>query len=458
MQNYRVSIFLNRVIEIGWLLVFGLCPIFFSLICYSDFVISQYFLFCLLTEVILFFCLVKIILTFGGRVSKWRLDPQTLRFIIPACIFIAILGLAVIFSQSPYTSFWGKYSRKMGYLTWLHFFIFFLILFFNIKNNKQIKRVLKTILFSSLMVIVYGFCQFLNFDFVHWLEPPSQTFRIFSTIGQPNFLGSWLILVIPVILYFLIRTSEKFRKNKSVKRQMTSILVVSLLFCAIFSLALTQSRGAWVGLFFSFFFFSIIYNLLKKQKRIASLLIILLAVTVIFVVYMNFNPLYSRSSDSFLVSRFKSLTNLRYSTTGQARIISWQAAWDLIKQKPILGYGPETQFFNFFKYYIPKYALLEKINSYPDRAHNDFLDTLLVSGILGLISYLFLIVSVFYFGLKNIFKSVINYQQSMILCLLTGLTGYLISLQFSFHVVPTAIYFWGYMAIILKVIILDKKV
>jgi len=445
MNKNIVSIFMDKIIEIGWLLVFGICPIFFSLICYSDFVISQYFLFCLLTEVILFFWLIKLVFTFGSRASNWRLGFQ---IILPAFIFIAILGLAIIFSQSPYRSFWGSYSRKMGYLTWLHFFTFFLILFFNLKNNKQIKRILKAILFSSLVVILYGFCQFLGFDFVDWYEPASRTFRIFSTIGQPNFLGSWLLLVIPIIVLFLIHASKKFRKDKSIKQQIIGALIVSLLFLAVFSLALTQSRGAWVGFFFSFFFFSIIYNFLQKQKRLSLLLTILLVIIIIFTVYLNFNPLSPRLNDSFLVSRFKSLTNLRHSITGQVRISDWKIATDLIEQKPILGYGLETQSFNFVKYYEPESALVEKINIYADRAHNDFLDTLLISGVLGLVSYLFLIGSVFYFALKNIFK---NKSRLTILVLLTGLLGYLISLQFSFHVIPTAIYFWGYMAIILKI-------
>ena len=456
MKNSRIFILFDRIIEIGWLLIFAFCPVYFSFICYGSFVISQYFLFCFLTEIILFFWLTKLI--FWGKHSNWMVGLQML---MPAFIFIAILGLAIIFSTSPYSSFFGSYSRKMGYLTWLHFFAFFLILFFNLKSDGQIKRILGAILFSSLVVIVYGVCQFLGFDFAGWSEPASRTFRIFSTIGQPNFLGSWLALVMPIIVWFLMRASEKFKKGKSLKRQINRNLIISLLFFAIFSLVLTQSRGAWVGLFFSFFFFIIVYSFLQKQKRLAMLLTILLVVICVFGVYINFNPLSPKPSDSFLASRFKSLTNLYYSTTGQVRINLWKVAIDLIKQKPVLGYGLETQGFNFVKYYRPEWALVEKINAYADRAHNDFLDTLLVSGGLGLISYLFLIGSVFYFGLRQIFKSTIficpNFsefwgnKQSIILCLLTGLFGYLVSLQFSFHVIPTAIYFWGYMAIILKI-------
>ncbi|MGC9049068.1 MAG: hypothetical protein ACP5IX_02540, partial [Patescibacteria group bacterium] len=105
------------------------------------------------------------------------------------------------------------------------------------------------------------------------------------------------------------------------------------------------------------------------------------------------------------------------------------------------------------------------INSYPNRAHNDFLDTLLVSGLFGLIFYLWLIVSIFYCGLKYIFK-IFNHQipiskqilnsRFMVLALLTGLTGYLISLQFSFHVIQTAVYFWLYLGLVCILTTSDK--
>jgi putative inorganic carbon (HCO3(-)) transporter len=308
-----------------------------------------------------------------------------------------------------------------------------------------------------LIIIVYGFCQFIGFDFLEWSEPPSQTFRIFSTIGQPNFLGSWLLLSLPIIVYFFICSLFKLKKDRGVKQQIKTGLITGLFFSAIFSLALTQSRGAWVGLFFAFFFFSIVYNFLQKQKRLAWLLLILFSLVLIFGTYVNLSPYQLRTesqSDFFLLNRLQGLINLKDSATAQVRLGDWRSAGDLIKQRPWLGYGPETQFLLFPQYYRPESALWEKINAFTDRAHNDFLDTLLTSGIFGLISYLFLIGFVFWQGLKYLFKE--KFELSLLL-LLTGVFGYLISLQFSFHVVPLALYFWGYLALILKIPYLSRE-
>ncbi|MDA2922934.1 O-antigen ligase family protein [Patescibacteria group bacterium AH-259-L07] len=226
--------------------------------------------------------------------------------------------------------------------------------------------------------------------------------------------------------------------------------LAALFFLGILALIFTQSRGGWIGFFFGLFFFTIIFFWIKQYRRFAIFTFAILGISIGALIYFNFYPLEFNSDDTYVERRVKTLTQL--SSTGERRLITWRNSIDLVRQKPLIGYGLEVQKLNFAKYYTPASAALEAINTYPDRAHNDILDTLLISGVLGLMSYLFFICVVFYLALKYIFK---NYggQTSVILVLslLTGIFAYLISLQFSFHVIPAAVYFWGYLAIILKV-------
>ena len=487
------------IIEVGWLLIFGFSPIFFVPIVYAVWQISEYFLFQVLVEIILFVWLLKTIVAW----DRWNIGTLKrvilkIKPVLPAFIFIFILGLSTLFSQSSYYSFWGYYSRKMGYLIWLHFFAFFLILFFNIKNKKQIARILYIIVTTTGVVVVYGFLQIFGLDILPWSEPPSLGYRVFSTFGQPNFLASWLLLAIPIVLWIIFRYSfrshlvlpffstfqNKIKKGSLLKKEQrikeysekfisqlkrSTVLVfkqffirpifLCLFLSAIIILILTQSRGAWVGFFLSFFFFVIIFAWLKKQRRLATLLFVFLVLFSLLVTVLNLYAPPLNVEGSPLMAKIRTMSHL--AEQGRLRFIWWQNSLDLIKQRPILGYGLETQHLNFVRYYQPEFGALEAINKTPDRAHNDILDTVLTSGLLGLISYLFLIISVFYLGLKYIFKKsqVPNPQvpkypstQLMVLVLLAGLIGYLVSLQFSFHVIPTTIYFWGYLAILLKVL------
>ncbi|MBU4369336.1 O-antigen ligase family protein [Patescibacteria group bacterium] len=487
----------NYIIEIGWLLIFAFSPVFFAPFVHGTWQIGESFLFQVLVEILCFVWIIKLIGTpvrlwrTGQALEHWNPSPPLadgagigtlkkiflkLKPVLPAIIFIFILGLAAIFSQSFHYSFWGYYSRKMGYLIWLHFFIFFLILFFNLKTKKQIARIFYIITLTASLVVIYGFLQVFGFDFFNWSEPPSLGYRVFSTLGQPNFLASWLLLSFPAVLWIIFRYSSQhhlkaplfstFKKEKKehldkttntsfLKKVFFRPIFVCLSLLTVIILVLTQSRGGWIGFFLALFFFIIIFSWQKNQKRLAILLFIFLVLFSFFILALNMSPLQIRPTDHLLTARVKTLSHL--TDAGRLRFIWWQNSFDLIKQKPVLGFGPETQHLNFPQYYEPEYAALEGINQMPDRAHNDILDMTLMSGILGLISYLFLIFWVFFSGLKYIFqKSHSEFKvyslRFIVLVLLAGLTGYLISLQFSFHVIPTAVYFWGYLAIILNII------
>ncbi len=453
-MKQRILRAIDLLMEIGWLAIFFFLPLFFFPFVHGSWEISETFLTMTLVEIICFLWLVK-------AVIKWKVDFEfkKIKFILPAVIFIFILGLAMIWTQSPYYSFWGSYVRKMGYLMWLHFFLFFLILFFNLKTSKQIVRVFYVIASVAGIVAVYGFLQVFGMDFFHWSESPSLGHRVFSTFGQPNFLASWLLLALPIILWLFFSISRSLNRsdlaeNNVFKKVFLRPIFICLFLLSLIILVLTQSRGAWIGFFFASFFFIIIFSWQKKKKTLVVFLLIFFILSMVFLTILNARPLMTREGDNPLIVRLKTLSNL--SGAGQLRLIWWKNSLDLIKQRPLLGYGPETQELIFAKYYQPEYAALEGINQMPDRAHNDFLDVLLISGILGLISYMFLIVSVFWLGLKYIFKRTlleftVYGSRFMVLVLLTGLFGYLISLQFSFHFIPAAAYFWAYLAIILKI-------
>ncbi len=451
--------------EIGWLMIFFLLPLFFVPVVYGTWQISGSFLFQTLVEIICFLWLVRII--FGGLTFKKVRPLREIKRILPAIIFISVLGLATIFSQSFYYSFWGYYARKMGYLMWLHLFFFFLILFFNLKNLKQIFRIFYVIIGTAAIAVFYGFLQTLGLDFFRWSESPSISHRVFSTFGQPNFFASWLLLILPIIFWIILRHENHRHLTVPIfstssfsvfKKYFLRPIFTSLFFLTLIILIVTQSRSGWLSFILASFFFIIVFSWFKNRKKLSAILFLFLIFSIIFLTILNLNPLSVGENENPLMVRLKTLSNL--SAAGQLRFFWWKNSVDLIKQKPWLGYGPETFGLNSPKYYQPECAALEGINQIPDRAHNDFLDMLLISGIFGLLSYLFLIGSVFWLGLKYVFKKFqspdypitqSSSAQLAVLFLLTGLLGYLISLQLSFHVISTAVYFWGYLAIIYKI-------
>lgn len=448
---------IDVLMEAIWLAIIFLIPLFFTTTINGVWQISKSILFQSLTTLLVFLWAGKLVFnsSFFQKDKKERnkILKKNFKFIFPVFLYLLILGLAVLFSKSFHNSFWGYYYRKMGYLIYLFFFFFFLVLFFNLKNKKQIQRIFYTILASCFFVILYGFVQFLGVDPFSWSEPYLVSQRIFSSFGQPNFLASWLLLIAPIFIWLFWFYSQKRERKGSFLKIFLRPLIFCFFVLSLITLFLTKSRGAWIGLGLSFLLGLIGFFCLKKKKKIAYGITGFLIIILVLVFLLNLNPLLVNKNDPVLIKRIKSFSHLK--EAGQLRFIFWQDGLDLIKKRPFLGYGLESQKNIYAPYYRPEYAALEAINLMPDRAHNDFIDTTLNAGLIGLLSYLFLLGWVFFFGLKKVFnkKEGFNFEERiMTLVLLIGLLGYLISLQFSFHVVSTAVYFWAYLAVILKIV------
>jgi len=429
----KIKKIIDIVIEALWLAIIFFIPIFLFRECHNIFEIPKNILFQTLTEVLLFFHIVKVII-FRLSGNNWA----KIKSFLPAFIFILILGISTVFSEVKWFSFWGSWERRMGYLAWLHFFLFSLILFLNLKNKKQIYRILISIIFSSILVVFYGLIQSQGLDIFGWTYDPFARGRIFSTIGQPNFLGSWLLLVLPIPLVFLYRRDFKIK-----------VLAIFLFLLLLYVLFLTKSRGAIVGLMALFGFLSFAW-IWKRNKKLVIIPVLCFFFILSLLFFSQSNVQESNQSTVSLpfLARIQSFTNLH--EAGQYRLMHWQASLDLIKQKPILGYGIATQRFNFPKYYQPEFAIYEKPNIYLDYAHNDILDILLSAGFLGLASYLLLVGYVFISGWKYFLKkSERSDSQLIVLALMAGLFGYLVSILFSFHVMSTLLYFWLFLVLII---------
>ena len=68
--------------------------------------------------------------------------------------------------------------------------------------------------------------------------------------------------------------------------------------------------------------------------------------------------------------------------------------------RPLIGYGPESMYVAYNRFYPPLLGHYESRTASPDRSHNETLDSLANTGLLGFAAYLWLFGSVFYFGLS----------------------------------------------------------
>lgn len=235
---------------------------------------------------------------------------------------------------------------------------------------------------ASAFVAGYGIIQYAGWDPLVWSEKTSfPDGRIISTLGQPNFLAHFLVLVIPVSVFLF-----KFSAGR-VKR----FLLAGLILVQVLALVFTFSRAGWLALAAGMFLALAGVFLILKRKRALYILSAAAVVAVIAVLGLNVwssTPSWEDSglSDNPFLSRAAGIANPDQGST-RMRIYYWQASWEEFWQasltRKLVGYGPDTLGNIFAGHYEKDWGIQESLNTYPNRAHNFFFDTLLSFGLVG---------------------------------------------------------------------------
>jgi tetratricopeptide (TPR) repeat protein len=105
--------------------------------------------------------------------------------------------------------------------------------------------------------------------------------------------------------------------------------------------------------------------------------------------------------------------------SGLVRVLIWKGAVDMVTPhepiqypsgqpdrlnllRPLIGYGPESMFVAYNRFYPAYLAHAEARRASPDRSHNETFDALVITGLAGFIAYILLFGSVFYYGYKSL--------------------------------------------------------
>ncbi|MFA5644164.1 MAG: O-antigen ligase family protein [Patescibacteria group bacterium] len=428
MNREKDSSFIDFFIESIYLAIIFLVPIYFGLffITNNPFELHKMVLFRFFLFILVFLSLVKFI-----NLPKFKSVFALLLkkyFYVPLIVILFSL-LSVCWSINPIVSFFGTDVRQMGWLNEFYLFLFFIILVLSLvfsKNKEQkIKRLIITAIISSAVVSFYAVLQFVGIDFLIWDEPVLLTKRAVSTLGQPNFLGSFLLLAIPLSAYFL-------SKSKTI---LSRSLFVVVLFFQIFALISSGSRGAWLSLFLAIALFLFLFYFNYNKRIFYSGLFLLFFLFLILT--FGKNPVSTRFQSAFVFSEGSS----------SVRVSLWESSVKAILKRD-WGYGLENQKEAIIDYYQKDWAIFSKVNVVFDRAHNVFLDIFLTLGLLGFLAYFYF----YFFFFRLIFKNIKeDRKEELTKWIFLALTAYLISLFFNFAVVVTSIYFWFLLAVIVAI-------
>jgi O-antigen ligase/tetratricopeptide (TPR) repeat protein len=287
----------------------------------------------------------------------------------PLNIALMVLGivtlLTAILGHDFQSSFWSGLERMEGFVGLFHGLIFFFVLSNSLKKTEHWH-----ILFLTSCGVA---CVCVGVGVVKELEQIKNGERFFSSIGNPTYLGLYLMLHLFLLGFVLQKTSLKIRG-----------LAIGMTLIFLIGLALSQSRSSIFGLLvgglvlFSFTIFS-----KKVSYKIRWSLAIFLGISILSIGFLLNSGDKSFVKNSTFLSRIVRVATA--SKTGVSRLNNWKVSYEGIKEKPILGWGQENYQYVFAKHFLPE--LYDDAPWY-DRSHNFLLDWLVSGGILGLLSFL----------------------------------------------------------------------
>ncbi|MEK7080433.1 MAG: O-antigen ligase family protein, partial [Patescibacteria group bacterium] len=359
-------------------------------------------------------------------IPKWK-NSAYLPFLTLAAFFITLI-LATFFSEDIRFSIFGSPTRAGGVLNLLFFFIFacFLALFTDENNWKKLFHALFGAGFLASLLAVIQYFNILKNIFLSYEGGGTPSF-----LGNSTFLAIYMIFLVFLSFSFLIQEKEKRKK----------LFYLGLLCLFLFTILITGSRAAYLGLLAGFFFFIFFYPVRKLPEqfsngvysKIKTLKIIaasLLIITILTVLFFNLFPQIAEKNNllKIAVNRL-SIKNVATDLLG-TRLSVWKIGFQMIKDKPLFGWGPENFYIGFDKYYDPAIPGIKSL--WWDRPHNAFLDIAASSGIISLILY-FLFWLILLWQLQR-FKSRqgSNINTYMAHGLQAMFIGYLVALFFNF--------------------------
>lgn len=289
-------------------------------------------------------------------------------------------------------------------------------------SAKMTNRALTAISVSCAVVSLIGILEyFIGSPSAIWQD--STLFsdirgRVVSTFENPNVLGEYLILSIPVSVAMAV-------VSKTIRQRFA--FAVSA-FLGVSCLILTWSRGAWLGIILAAF----ITLLIVSRKWLVAAILAVPAFGVIFA--------YARGT---LMTRLTSITNFSDSSTAY-RINIWKSTLKMLSDTFFYGIGTGT---GAFEKVFPYYAL-PGLTSVP-HSHNLYLQITAETGIFALVAFLAVVFLAGQNTLSFAKSAISKKNRAIALAIFCGLLAFLLQglTDFVFYNYRITLLFWMYLGL-----------
>lgn len=285
----------------------------------------------------------------------------------------------IIFLLISLISTFSSYFLKESFVGFIKYFIFFLS-YFLMKaamlnsSDKSFYNLWSFLFLCAVATSIYGIYQFIIGvePLATWEDPNYENIhtRVYSTLGNPNLLAGYLLLILPVgvLLPF-------YFKSNLLHKILFLIGSLLILLCLIF----TGSRGGYIGLIVclaSGVTIFLIYFIKSRNvvNRISTIFIVLSSIFIIFLTLFYLFP--------HVTERLLTIFTLREHSSNNYRVNVWLACLKMLKDNFLIGIGPGNSTFrlSYGLYMVSGFDALS--------AYNIFLEVAIEIGIIGCFAFI----------------------------------------------------------------------
>jgi putative inorganic carbon (HCO3(-)) transporter len=387
------------------------------------------------TEPLLFGIL--LIFLFSLLIGK-KIDRSITRHPVAIVLYFYLGWMAItsISSSLPIVSF--KYL-----LTRIWFIVvFFFILVYLFNKQKNIEKFIWLFTIAFVPVILYTIIRHLGYGLyndkaAHWVMDPF--------FNDHTSYGAVLAMFIPFLLGF------SFSKQIDKKYRFFIWGLTLLFLCAEI---LSYARAAWLGLFAAAGIWVVIRLRIKFKTIFITFISLLLVVFTFQKQILQELERNSQDSSANLLDHFTSMTNISTDASNLERINRWNCAIAMFKERPFLGWGPGTYAMKYAPYQITSQRTIISTNAGDGgNAHSEYLGALADSGVLGSLSFIAIIIAVLTIGIRAYSSTTDKRLKTLLLSALLGLITYYFHgiLNNFLDMDKASIPFWGFTAIIVAI-------
>ena len=360
---------------------------------------------------------------------------------ISIIVYLTWIFVTSITSELPIVSFKFLISR----LWYILVFYFLGIQLF--KDYANIKRFIWLYISSFIVVIFYTIY---SHSLLGFEEAPAN-YVMSPFYNDHTIYGAMLAMFLPALLFFTV--NKKYSVTKK---------IIAILFLVIFIIALVLSytRGAWLSLGVAF----VVYIILLLRIKFNFLIFVGVCLSILALAYQTEIKLSLEKNRQDASQDFdkhlQSISNISTDASNLERLNRWSAAFRMFEARPVFGWGPGTYAFVYAPFQQAQEKTIISTNlGNGGNSHSEYFGPLSESGILGVITFVAIVICVLSAGFRLYYTIKDNEMRKLVLVLLLGFVTYIVhgGINDFLDTDKASVPFWGFIAMLVAIDIYHRQ-